>query len=130
MARLGDVEERVLSYLRDHPGSSPREIADALGEPLQRVRAALQRLRDAGLAARGDEGRYYAVAPAVQGLPRRELRRPGSYGLRGDLDAVVERLALLEERVERLEKLVEELLARCSPPGARGEAEGRGKPAR
>ncbi|KSW12132.1 hypothetical protein CF15_05030 [Pyrodictium occultum] len=118
MARLGDLEERVLSYLRDHPGSGPREIADALGEPLQRVRAALQRLRDAGLAARGEEGRYYAVAPAVRGLPRRELRRPGGHFSPGDLEAVVAKLAELEERVGMLEAAVERLLRRC---GARGD---------
>ncbi|ABM80562.1 BlaI/MecI/CopY family transcriptional regulator [Hyperthermus butylicus] len=112
-----DLEERLLSYLREHPGSSPREIADALGEPLQRVRAALARLRNRGLVARGEEGHYYVVAPAVRGLSRREVRRPVSTTLHGDLDALVEAIEDLRRRIEELEERVARLEERCQCKG-------------
>lgn len=115
MAR--EIEERVLAYLREHPGASPREVADALGEPLQRIRAAIARLRDRGLVARGEEGHYYAVAPAVKGPVPRELRRRLSHRQLGDLEAVWERLEAIEERLRRLEERLERL--------ERGETGGR-----
>ncbi len=120
MARL---EERLLSFLRDHPGSSPREIADALGEPLQRVRATLSRLRDRGLVARGEEGHYYVVAPAVRGPGLREVRRSVTHTLPADLDALAERLAELEKELhevkERLRRLEEVCLEEKGRPGGR-----------
>ncbi len=124
MSRQG-LEERILAYLRDHPGSSPREIADALGEPISHIRRALTRLRDRGLVARGEEGRYYAVASAVKGISPRELRRNVRHDLKPDLEALVEvleeleaRLSSLERRLRRIEVMVEEHLkcheeARC-----------------
>jgi len=102
-----DLEERLLSYLRDHPGSGPREIADALGEPLQRVRLALARLRDRGLVARGEEGRYYAVAHLVKGIGRGDVRRGRPRRLvaviharRGD--PMVDRLLYQRSRKEKI----------------------------
>ena len=111
------VEERVLAYLREHPGAGPREIADALGEPLTRIRLALQRLRDRGLVARGDEGHYYAVAPQLRGPVPRELRRRVLHVQRGDLEAVWERLAELEERIGRLEEELRRLRRQCMGRG-------------
>ncbi len=109
------LEERVLAYLKEHPGSSPREIADALGEPVSRIRRVLGRLRDRGLVARGEEGKYYAVAIAVKGIAPRELRRRVSHELEPDLEALqalieelIARLDSLERRVKRLEVRLEE----------------------
>ncbi len=120
---MAGLEERLLSFLRDHPGSSPREIADALGEPLQRVRAALARLRDRGLVARGEEGHYYVVATAVRGPGLREVRRSVIHTLPADLDALAERLAGLETRLrvleERLRRLEEVCLEEKGRPGGR-----------
>ena len=116
------VEERVLAYLREHPGAGPREIADALGEPLARIRLALQRLRDRGLVARGDEGHYYAVAPQLRGPVPRELRRRVLHFQQGDLEALWERIAEMEERLGRLEEEVRRLRRECRE--ARGGGEG------
>ena len=113
MPRLGDIEERTLTYLIDHPGSGPREIADATGEPLQRIRLALQKLRDAGLVTRGDEGHYYAVIPAIHGFQRREVRNQTVYISRRDIDFILKRLDFLEKRIEKIELLVRQLLTRC-----------------
>ncbi len=131
MARL---EERVLAYLRDHQGAGPREIADALGEPLMAVRRALARLRDAGLVARGEEGRYYAVAYAVKGPGPAELRRRVAHRLEPDCEALAARLEELERRLEELEERLRRLEGECSTepgpagpgekPGARGDALG------
>jgi DNA-binding IclR family transcriptional regulator len=113
---MSDIEERLLSFLKEHPGSSPREIADALGEPLQKVRSVLAKLRDRGLVARGDEGKYYAVMPALRGLPRRDVRRNVVHRLSPDVEALlaaieelITRVEALERRVERLEKELEYL---------------------
>ncbi len=108
-----DVEERLLSYLREHPGSSPREIADALGESLTVVRVILNRLRDRGVVARGEEGRYYVVASTVHGVGRSDVRRHVSYVMQSaDLDAIVLKLRELEERVERLEEELDKIRRR------------------
>ena len=105
------LERRLLAYLLEHQGSSPREIADALGEPLSRVRVALQRLRDLGLVQRGEEGHYYAVAYLVRGEPPAELRRQRVETLSPDLEAELadlrERVRRLEERLRRLEEALE-----------------------
>ncbi len=108
------LERRVLAYLVEHQGSGPREIADALGEPLSRVRVALQRLRDMGLVQRGEEGHYYAVAYLVRGPPPMELRRPRPpERLHADVEAEIaslkERLRRLEERLAKLEDEVKRL---------------------
>jgi len=109
-----DLEERLLSYLREHPGSGPREIADALGEPVQRIRIALARLRDRGLVARGEEGRYYAVAHLVKGIGRRELRREKPRRLGADIEALASLVSELAERIEELEERVRRLEKRCT----------------
>ncbi|BEP17967.1 hypothetical protein PYJP_13190 [Pyrofollis japonicus] len=106
---MSDIEERLLSFLKEHPGSSPREIADALGEPLQKVRSVLAKLRDRGLVARGDEGKYYAVMPALRGLPRRDVRKNVVHRLSPDVEALLVAIEELRARIEILEKRVEEL---------------------
>ena len=108
-----DLEERLLSYLREHPGSGPREIADALGEPLQRIRVALARLRDKGLVARGEEGRYYAVAHLVRGVGRKDVRRERPRILSPDLEALFVELEELRARLRELEARVRRLEERC-----------------
>ena len=115
-----DLEERLLSYLKDNPGSSPREIADALGEPLTRIRIALARLRDQGLVARGEEGKYYVVSGALQGIARRDVRRKTSYRLEPDIGTLLDlvenliaRTTALEEKVKRVEERLRELEELC-----------------
>ncbi len=107
------LEERVLAYLRDHQGAGPREIADALGEPLTAIRRALARLRDAGLVARGEEGRYYAVAYAVKGPGPLELRRRVSHRLGPDCEALAARLEDLERAVKLLDERLRRLEEKC-----------------
>lgn len=108
-----DLEERLLSYLREHPGSGPREIADALGEPVQRIRLVLARLRDRGLVARGEEGRYYAVAHLVKGISRRDLRSEKPRQLSPDIEALVIEIEELKRRIIRLENRIKELETLC-----------------
>ncbi|MEM0454115.1 MAG: helix-turn-helix domain-containing protein [Sulfolobales archaeon] len=53
-----NTEEKVLSYLRTHPGATPREVADALGIGLTSVRIAINRLRELGYVIRSSRGGY------------------------------------------------------------------------
>jgi DNA-directed RNA polymerase specialized sigma24 family protein len=47
-------QEDIANYLREHPGSRPREIADALGVSSGRVSAHLFRAKHTRFVSRGD----------------------------------------------------------------------------
>jgi len=56
MSITNPVDKAILNYLKRHPNSKPREIADALGFSLVVVRSSLYRLRERGLVARTSRG--------------------------------------------------------------------------
>ncbi len=55
------LSDRILRYLKENPGSTPREIADSIGVSISTVRRILYFLRDKGLVKRLDRG-YVAVS--------------------------------------------------------------------
>ncbi len=115
---MASVEDMVLAYLKENPGSNPRKIADALGLSLARVRVALLRLRDRGQVVRTSRG-YVAVAQP-RDLEAYQVRGPpaSQAGIRAAetssrLDALEKRMSILEARLDALEEklglLAEEL---------------------
>lgn len=50
--RLGDAQERAISYIREHPRRTTSEIASALGANYQNIRHTLQALEPRGLIRR------------------------------------------------------------------------------
>ncbi|OYT45753.1 MAG: hypothetical protein B6U85_08350 [Desulfurococcales archaeon ex4484_42] len=52
------IDKKVLMYLKNNPGATPREIADALGISLNLVRALLRRLRESGYVMKSSRGGY------------------------------------------------------------------------
>jgi len=106
------VEQRILRYLRENPGATPRAIADALGISLAQVRVALNRLRDSGYVTRIPGGGYYARAsPGSDAAPEVE-RAPPTPAPGGAPDTLKElegEIRELRQRLEKLEKEVREL---------------------
>lgn len=110
------VEWKILRYLKENPGATPRLIADALGLPLSQVRIALNRLRDSGQVVRVPGEGYYAraaadptVLDAQEAGAEVELRGQRGGGLASALEKLSEEIALLTSRVDRLEKEVREI---------------------
>ncbi len=106
---MASVEDMVLAYLRENPGSNPRRIADALGLSLNRVRVALLKLRDRGQVIRTSRGYVAVVQPRdlsayqARGAPAStaELK---SAGATSRLDALEKRVSIIEARLEALEE--------------------------
>ncbi len=63
--------ERVLKYLIENPGATPREIADNIGASISTVRKILYKLRDRGLVRRGETG-YIATKVNIKNTRRAE----------------------------------------------------------
>lgn len=110
VSALGEIEEMVLHYLKENPGSNPRKIADSLGLSLTKVRVALVRLKDRGLVVRTQRG-YVAVAGSgprytAPSIPRREAR---SIDLASRIDALEKRITLIEARLKTLEERVKDI---------------------
>lgn len=108
------VEQRVLRYLRENPGATPRAIADALGISLAQVRAVLNRLRDSGYVTRVPGGGYYARAPPSSDItPEVNSGKASVTPIPADtLDILKElegEVRELRQRLEKLEKEVREL---------------------
>ena len=108
------VEQRVLRYLRENPGATPRAIADALGISLAQVRAVLNRLRDSGYVTRVPGGGYYARAPPSSDItPEVNSEKASVTPTPADtLDILKElegEVRELRQRLEKLEKEVREL---------------------
>ena len=104
------VDQRVLAFLKNNPGATPREIADALGIPLSSVRAALYRLREAGYVVRSTRGGYVVrVTPSLitevpAGVSSEDLRE-----IKNLINQLVSTVSSLKEEVDRLSTRVKKL---------------------
>ncbi len=98
MSRDDEALNMVLAFIRDNPGVTPREIADALGMPLWEVRRIIYRLREEGYVVRSSKGYVARVAP------------PSTYGI--TLKGAEEGYAMLNNEVSELRRELEELMAR------------------
>lgn len=101
----------MLNYLRNNPGATPREIADAIGVSLASVRTAINKLRESGLVIRSSRGGY--VARVLQDLNIAEYpvnkRLAGGFSI-DDLTKVInDLLARVNELSERIAKLENEV---------------------
>ncbi len=97
------VDQKVLTYIKDNPGATPREIADALGLPLSSVRAAIMRLREAGYIIRQSRGGYVvrvALPPGIVGEGRIE-----------EFEELVNMIKDLGRKVEEISKRLSRLEA-------------------
>jgi DNA-binding Lrp family transcriptional regulator len=106
------VEQRILRYLRENPGATPRAIADALGISLTQVRAVLNRLRDLGYVTRVPGGGYYARAvqsPANASEVEVEGTSATPTGVFDVVKGLESEVRELRQRLEKLEKEVREL---------------------
>jgi DNA-binding transcriptional ArsR family regulator len=102
------VDQRVLGFLKNNPGASPREIADALGLPISTVRIAILRLREAGYVVKSARGGYVVrVAP-----PPIEDYLTGESGVGDKLADLKNITQKLEKRIENLENIIERLVNR------------------
>jgi len=105
------VEDRVLAFLKENPGSKPREIADALGVSLRRIRLALYKLRDRGEVARGGRG-YIAITtrtPRFGGWRNTTYKDDKTIELDARVKALEAHVAKLAEDLDRVERVVREL---------------------
>lgn len=98
MGRDDEALNMVLAFIRDNPGVTPREIADALGMPLREVRRIIYRLREEGYVVRSSKGYVARVSP------------PSTYGI--TLKGTEEGYAALSNEVGELRRELEELKAR------------------
>jgi len=98
MGRDDEALNMVLAFIRDNPGVTPREIADALGMPLWDVRKIIYKLREEGYVVRSSKGYVARVAP------------PSTYGisLKGSEDSY----SLIKDEVNQLRKELQDLKAR------------------
>lgn len=57
---VSDTRAAILRHLRENPGKTPKEIADAIGLNADNVRRACARMNDADQLTRNATGQYYA----------------------------------------------------------------------
>jgi len=126
------VEQRILRYLKENPGATPRAIADALGISLTQVRIALNRLRDLGYVTRVPGGGYYArTSPStisevdVERTPGTPVAAPSILReLEGEVKELRQRLDKLEKEVREL-RIVVDSLSRAKMQQAQEQAQDR-----
>ncbi len=117
------VDRKVLAFIKENPGATPREIADALGIPYSSARSAILRLREAGYLIRSSKGGYIvrSALPSgldeeLSGIPSKESA--GSSELRELTKGLRELREIVEDlrgRVERLEHEINILKAGLKP---------------
>ena len=107
-----NVEQRILRYLKENPGATPRAIADALGISLAQVRALLNRLRDSGYVTRVPGGGYYArTSPSPDATSEVDLERASNTPavVPSIIKELEDEIKELRQRLDRLEKEIREL---------------------
>jgi len=109
------VDQRVLAFLKNNPGATPREIADALGMPLSSVRAALYRLREAGYVVRSTKGGYVVrVVPPVisEGVSEPGRSTKGGYVVRVVPPVISEGVSEPGSRdLDKIKDIIEDLVS-------------------
>ncbi|OYT52078.1 MAG: hypothetical protein B6U73_00620 [Desulfurococcales archaeon ex4484_204] len=105
------VDRRVLTFLRNNPGSTPREIADALGLSINTVRVAIARLREAGFIMRSSRGGYVAkvVAPSSLLEEGHQWDRGAEISGTDTLSELREEIASLAKDVNYIKKRLERM---------------------
>ncbi|RLG78343.1 MAG: hypothetical protein DRO14_00850 [Thermoprotei archaeon] len=104
------VDQKVLAFLKNNPGATPREIADALGMPLSSVRAALYRLREAGYVVRSSKGGYVVrVTPPVINEEHAELSSKDLEKIKDVVEQLMRAVDTLKNEVSRLSSRVKKL---------------------
>ncbi len=107
-----NVEQRILRYLKENPGATPRAIADALGISLAQVRIVLNRLRDSGYVTRVPGGGYYArTLPSPDTTSEVDVERASGTPavVPSTIKELEDEIKELRQRLDRLEKEVREL---------------------
>jgi len=104
------ADRKVLAFIKENPGVTPREISDALGIPYSMVRSALMRLREAGYLIRSSRGGYVVRAALPSGLEDELGGRVSAlpYSLE-DLKDIISSIQELKDAVKSLERKVEKL---------------------
>ena len=104
------VDQKVLAFLKNNPGATPREIADALGIPLSSVRAALYRLREAGYVVRSSKGGYVVrVTPPVINEELAELSSKDLEKIKDVVEQLMHVVDSLKDEVSKLSSRVKKL---------------------
>ncbi len=123
---LNPIDKTILEYLRKHPNSKPREIADSLGFSIVAVRSSLYRLRERGYVARTSRG-YIAKSSQdrriVSEYSEERISKEAQENLlkdltnlRNDVNEIIDRVSEIErtlqdfgETITKLEKQYSEL---------------------
>ena len=104
------VDQKVLAFLKNNPGATPREIADALGIPLSSVRAALYRLREAGYVVRSSKGGYVVrVSPPIINEELAELSSKDLEKIKNVVEELMRVVNSLKDEVSKLSSRVKKL---------------------
>ncbi len=130
------VEKKVLQFLKDNPGATPREIADALGVPLNLVRIALTRLRESGHVVKSSRGGYLVRVSRLMDLEgygnsvitRGEFRHHNDVGkllklieeLRKDVEELKNRVGKIESELKVIKLTVKNTSTDLVKVGDRG----------
>jgi len=109
---LSGVDRKVLAFLKNNPGATPREVADALGLPYNVVRYALLRLREAGYVVRSPRGGYLVRVgfPALDDIESTQSKNDDMQSgiSTAELISIIEELRSmvmdLKAKVDRLEQ--------------------------
>lgn len=83
MFGLDETRRKILLYVRDHDGATPKEIAEGAGISREAAKKTAQRMRDDGQLDSDGRGRYLIPVPAVPGghNGRSDAESPGTGGV-------------------------------------------------
>jgi DNA-binding Lrp family transcriptional regulator len=107
MSITNPVDKAILNYLKRHPNSKPREIADALGFSLVVVRSSLYRLRERGLVARTSRG-YIAKGDRKSDILYGEENVIQNDVSRSRLETLEKEINSLKDRVSEIERSLQD----------------------
>ncbi len=119
------VDKKIIAFLKNNPGATPREIADALGIPLNLVRVLLTRLRESGYVMKSSRGGYVVRVTKLHEaeVSEEELRVHDVMGaektshetltdilnaLRKEIDELKKRISKIESELSIIRKSIKE----------------------
>lgn len=105
------LEEEIINYLRENPGASIREIAEALGLSYSIVRSILYKLRNSGVVSKSEKGFYILRERTRYISPKRGVTQTSinvisdnvEY-LRSSINEIMKRIENLEMKYENIHK--------------------------